>query len=696
MTSPLQFHDLQMAPLVPVVWLYILSGISALLLLIAFIRKGRGNLFRLILLTALIAVLANPSLVSETRNYLNDTALIIVDETDSQNYGNRAEQTRAAVQSTIQKLESFKNVDIQTIIVKNQAISASGNNDGTRLFEAREIALKSIFKSRLSATVLITDGQIHDIPDTAHSTLNDAGPVHVLLTGEESEKDRILIVEQTPLYGIVHKPVTVKIKVVDEDNTTSKKTVIVTAKLDGEIYLQTALRTGEVGNLEIVIPHGGQNFVEISASGLDGEISEKNNIAFLTINGIRDRLKVLLVSGEPHMGERGWRNILKSDPSVDLVHFTILRPPEKQDGTPINELSLIPFPIAELFERKLEEFDLVIFDRYRRRGVLAPSYLRNIVKYVENGGALLEAAGPSFATPLSLYRTPLASILPGRPTGTVFEQGYVPSLSKHGLRHPVTSQLTISSEQETWGRWFRMIDSDATGGTTLMTGPEDRPLLILQRKEQGRVAQLMSDHAWLWGRGFEGGGPQAELLRRTSHWLMQEPELEEEQLTGKIIGDRLAIDKRTLADRNEPVTITHPDASVSEILLPASNPGHQSGSIPLKGIGLYKLNSGDMSTLVAVGPLNPLETKNVRSTPILVKPILEKTGGGLRRISSGALPAFKRTRPDGVQATSFWFGLRDNKNYEISGYTKISLVPPFLAFILTIGALCLAWWRESR
>ena len=83
-----------------------------------------------------------------------------------------------------------------------------------------------------------------------------------------------------------------------------------------------------------------------------------------TINGVRERLRVLMISGEPKQGERTWRNLLKSILPFDLVHFTILRPPEKDDFTPVAELSLIVFPIASCSSR-LHEFDLIIFDHYQ-------------------------------------------------------------------------------------------------------------------------------------------------------------------------------------------------------------------------------------------------------------------------------------------------------------------------------------------
>ena len=231
------------------------------------------------------------------------------------------------------------------------------------------------------------------------------------------------------------------------------------------------------------------------------------------VNGVRDRLRVLLVSGEPHAGERVWRNLLKSDPSVDLVHFTILRPPEKQDDTPIRELSLIAFPIRELFDTKLDDFDLIIFDRYSRRGVIPDAYLDNVVRYVRNGGALLDAAGPNFGTPMSLARTPLGTILPAEPTGEVYDEGFKPALTDLGRRHPVTEGLPGAGPRDgeaSWGRWFRQVDTRVRhGGVVLMTGDRGDPLLVLDRVGKGRVAQLMSDEMWFWARGFEGGGPQA-------------------------------------------------------------------------------------------------------------------------------------------------------------------------------------------
>ena len=152
-------------------------------------------------------------------------------------------------------------------------------------------------------------------------------------------------------------------------------------------------------------PHAGMNIVEIELEPVPGELTPANNRVVIAAEGVRENLRVLLVSGEPHAGERTWRNLLKSDAAVDLVHFTILRPPEKQDGTPIHQLSLIAFPTRELFSEKIKDFDLIIFDRYQHRGILPLLYYDNIARYVDrHGGALLIAAGDDYAGNASLLR----------------------------------------------------------------------------------------------------------------------------------------------------------------------------------------------------------------------------------------------------------------------------------------------------
>jgi len=291
--------------------------------------------------------------------------------------------------------------------------------------------------------------------------------------------------------------------------------------------------------------------------------------------GVRENLRVLLVSGKPHAGERTWRNLLKSDAAVDLVHFTILRPPQKQDGTPINELSLIAFPTRELFSQKIKEFDLIVFDRYEHRGILQLLYYDNIARYVErHGGALLVGAGEAYAGQQSIVRTPLFPVLPAMPTGNIIEQPFRPRLTKDGVRHPVTHDLPGGDiNTPNWGRWYRQIDVIRERGRTVMQGVRDKPLLVLDRKGKGRVALLTSDQAWLWARKFDGGGPHTQLLRRLVHWLMKEPDLEEERLRATARGLNITIERLTMGDEVPNVTASEPGGKTSTLALAEAAPG---------------------------------------------------------------------------------------------------------------------------
>jgi len=549
---------------------------------------------------------------------------------------------------------------------------------------------------RIAGTIVLTDGQIHDLPeDPAAAGL--PGPVHMLLTGERGERDRRLVVTRAPSYGIVDDLLSVTVRVEDQGGPEGGETVVELRHPDGRTESFSA-RIGEETEIPVTLEHAGPTILELSVDGGPSELTLANNRAVIEINGVRDRLRVLLVSGEPHAGERTWRNLLKSDPSVDLVHFTILRPPEKQDGTPINELSLISFPTRELFELKLHEFDLVIFDRYRRRGVLPPVYLQNIVDYVMAGGALLEAVGPTFASPYSIYRTPLGAALPGEPTGAIIERGFKPTVTETGNRHPVTADLPGHGDPEgepRWGRWFRQMDVEARRGHVLMNGAEGRPLLILDRIGLGRVAQINSDHIWLWARGFEGGGPQAELLRRMAHWLMQEPDLEEESIVAQVEDDKLKIVRRSVEPDEWPIELLKPDGETLSVELTETKPGRYEATVPVTEAGLYRVSDGINVAMAAVGALNPLEFADVRASADLVEPIAEATGGSVNWLSDG-LPSIRRVKSERSRAGRGWIGLVANGDYLVTGVRQVPAYPGLLALVLALGAMVIAWRREGQ
>jgi hypothetical protein len=511
------------------------------------------------------------------------------------------------------------------------------------------------------------------------------------------------VVEQVPNYGMVGDEEQITLRVDELPADGGGEPVTVTLRQDGEVRQRVAVPLGVTRSLPFQLTRAGQTVLEVEAAAAPGEVTTLNNRQVFFVNGVRDRLRVLLVSGQPYPGLRVWRNLLKADPAVDLVHFTILRPPEKQDGTPIRELALIAFPSRELFEVKLGDFDLVIFDRYSRRGLLPLAYLDNVARYVEDGGALLEVAGPEFAHPLSLYRTPLARVLPARPSGVVYERGFKPLLTELGQRHPVTADLmtSLGGEPPTdgvpdWGRWFRQVDVEVADSQVLMSGAAEQPLLVLERVGEGRVAQLLSDHAWLWARGFEGGGPQGLLLRRLVHWLMKEPELEEEALRAEPAGDAIAIERRSLHPEAETVTVTAPSGRTTQVELEPSEQGIARAAVPAEEAGLYRIEDGQFATYVAVRPIDAQELSDMRASPERLAPLVEASGGAVHWLADGGAPGVRKVARGRALSGRGWVGLQRNERYLVTGASQLSLLPAVLALILLLGTLGLAWYREGR
>jgi hypothetical protein len=692
-------YTIAAAPLLP--WTAIAALGSACVLVLAFgvLRRARGLLWRAIAVAILLATLVNPSIIEEQRSPQRDTAIIVVDESPSQRIGQRQQATDEALAALSDRLGHERDLDVR--VIRAGKPQPGAGDDGTRLFTALTRAMSDVPRERLAGVVMITDGQVHDVPADAKAASETIGaPLHVLLSGQPDEGDRRLVVGQAPSFGLVAKELQLKVRIEDlpEKKDAATGQAVVTWRKDGGPPQRVTIPVGRDVPLTLPIDHGGANILELEVEPGPRELTLDNNRAVVVVNGVRDRLRVLLVSGEPHAGERVWRNILKSDPSVDLVHFTILRPPEKQDGTPIRELSLIAFPIRELFDVKLDEFDLIIFDRYSRRGVIPQAYLENVARYVRRGGAFLEAAGPSFGTPLSLSRTPLGTVLPTEPTGDVYEEGFKPQLTDLGRRHPVTEDLPGAGPtggQPTWGRWFRQVDSRVQRGTTVMSGDRGEPLLVLDRVGQGRVAQLLSDQMWFWARGFEGGGPQAELLRRLAYWLMKEPDLEENDLRAMVEGDQIVVTRQSLEPNDRPVTVTAPDGSSRSLTLTPEGGGRSSGSLPITEMGLYHVTDGTRATLAAAGPLNPVEFADVRTTPDKLAPVVTATGGGIFWAGSGDIPEVRRVSPDRTAAGRNWMGLRANGDYTITGFSEMPLLPGIAALLLIVGGLLAAWRREG-
>ncbi len=672
----------------------------ALLALAGLWFGQRGAVLRLVALAALAAALFNPVFLDESREPLKSVVALIVDRSPSQDIGERTRQTDEALAGLQQRLGRFNQFDVR--VVEAGKPEAAEERTETRLFSALEGAFRDVPPSRIGGAIMITDGQVHDAPTGAPDF---HAPLHALITGHEHEKDRRIRFENAPRFGLVGKPLDMSYRVIATGGETGP--VDVRVSVNGQQVSVEHAIIGQATPLQVTIPTAGRNIIELAIDREPGELTETNNRAIALVDGIRENLRVLLVSGEPHAGERTWRNLLKSDASVDLVHFTILRPPEKQDGTPINELSLIAFPTRELFVEKIKDFDLIIFDRYQHRDVLPILYYDYISEYVEKGGALLIAAGPEYAGESSIARTPLMAALPAMPSGEIVEKAFYPRLTDIGQRHPVTRGLDgSSSEPPRWSRWFRTIGVQNPEGQVVMKGADNRPLLVLDRKGEGRVGMLLSDQGWLWARGYEGGGPHVQLYRRIAHWLMKEPELEEERLTADGRGMVLEIRRQTMSDDPGPAQIITPSGKTMTVKLDKSEPGIFLGSVQTSEIGLYQVANGDLTALAHVGPINAPEFADVVSTEDRLKAPAEATGGSVRRLASPSasgnqpgpvvLPSIVPVRASADAAGADWIGLRTTDDSVLKAVSRVPLFGGFLGLGLLLLAMGSMWYREGR
>ncbi|MGJ8617257.1 MAG: hypothetical protein ACSHWS_10480 [Sulfitobacter sp.] len=671
-------------PLIPLSLLIVVAIVAVLSMLLAAIRGLNGWALRGLAALVVLGALAGPSYQQEERAPLSDIILLVNDNSASQELGNRTNQSAEAASAIAAQIAARPNTELRRVSVPDGAGDA-----GTEMMTAIADALAEEPRARVAGIIAISDGRVHD----ADLPIDLPAPMHLLLSGREADWDRRLTVSNAPAFAIIGEAVTLTLRIDDLGAAPTGQTLApLDISIDGEPAQTFRVPIGEDINLPVTLPHGGRNVIRFSLPLADGELTDRNNASLIQMNGVRDRLRVLLVSGEPHPGGRTWRNLLKSDSSVDLVHFTILRPPEKQDGVPVNELSLIAFPTRELFMEKIDDFDLIIFDRYKRRGILPGLYLENVANYVRKGGAVLVAAGPDFASADSIYRSPLGLVLPATPSARVFEDPYLPKVSELGQRHPVTAGLPGNGD---WGRWLRQIDVAEPQGNVVLEGVEGRPLLILNRVDEGRVALLSSDHAWLWSRGYEGGGPQLELLRRLAHWMMKEPELEEEALTATAEGQTMRITRRTLGETVPPVTVTAPDGSTNTVGLAPSGPGTFEGVFQGPDMGLYRLENGDQSSVIGLGPAAPREFVETIADGAALSPTITALRGGVVRLEDGT-PRLRNVRAGRPAAGRGWLGITPRGAYETRDVRQTPILPGWLVLVLSAALITAAWLREGR
>ncbi len=691
--SPSISMNLHFAPSIEDQWIWGFAICGIILVALSAASYRRALTIRSIAFCAFMLALLNPSILKEHRNYVKDTAIIVVDQSASQEFGKRTDRTNTALLNITKQIENLDALNLRIINAPEETTLANK----TALFTNLDQVISNIPKEQRAGVIFITDGQVHDIPQ-AKERYNDYGPVHILLSGKQNEKDRQITIINAPAYGLVGKNIVIKYRIDDTKNIGKSYASIILTRHDGS-QENFYVAIGEEQKITIPLEHPSENIFSLEVASVEGEITLANNKKAIIINGVRDRLKVLLISGIPHAGERTWRDLLTSDPGVDLVHFTILREPQKYDYTPKNEMSLIAFPFRELFEVKLYDFDLIIFDRYKVNNILPQLYFRNIANYVREGGAFLVAAGPEFASKRSIYKTALGDILPAEPTGNVWDQSFTPKITKDGNKHPVTKNLVWQGEKNNWGAWLRAVDVNKNSGDTLLSSINDSPLLILDRVKKGRVAQINSDQIWLWSRGYDGGGPHAELLRRSVHWLMKEPELDERMMEVTVYKGNITLSKQNYANtKQETIALTLPNGEQMTIEMTDNGSGVLEYKMQAEQLGIYAFEDlNGMRKFAIIGSLNPLELSEVKATADKFIPIISASNGTSIWLDKTPSPkisvANKNTRRFGG---SNWLALRQNDNYSVTGVKDIPFLPEWAVLFILLSSLIFLWWREGQ
>lgn len=696
-------QSLTFQPFLPISWLLFLAGLPACFIMIGLIMRRRGAFLRIMMLSSLTLALLNPMITKEQREPIKSTVGIVIDRSKSQTLGNRADDSDKARAQLINELARYPQFELR--FIEAGKLDENHYAPSTNLFQALKQAISDIPPANYAGTILITDGQVHDIPPL--SDLNHIAPINALITGSTNEFDRQVKFISPPRFALVNKPQTLSILVEDKGHPQKSmpEQANITVSINGQEAGHYSVTPGVIFQTDVTIPHAEKNIIQVTTDTYEGELSSDNNRAIAVIEGIRENLRVLLISGTPYNGERTWRDLLKSDSNIDLVHFTILRPPEKADNTPSSQLSLVVFPTTKLFVEEINNFDLVILDGYQHSTVLPLIYYDYIAQYVKNGGALLMITGPEFVSEYSLAKTPLISVLPALPNGVIIQKPFRPTLTKEGERHPVTRNLaTPTHPTSQWGRWLRQIAiQDTEKSITIMKGADEQPLLLLSHIGEGRVGMLLSDESWLWARGFEGGGPYASLYRRIAHWLMKEPELEAEKLSAISNQQRLTIRRQTLKDHPEPVEIIAPSGKKENITLTKEQEGVFTGTIDTNETGIFTINNGDQTVLSPIGALDSLEFSDLTSTKEKLIPISKHTGGSVVRLYQEKkddihLPSIKLIRAQTKQTSSLEHSivLKEATETRLVNAFHFPIFSGFFALLTCLLLLSSMWYRESR
>ncbi len=297
--------------------------------------------------------------------------------------------------------------------------------------------------------------------------------------------------------------------------------------------------------LSFTLEELGDHRLSVGIPPQSGESLTSNNTVNLSLKVMRDKIRILMISGSPSLSYRFMRMAFKNDPSIDLLSFVILRTPSDIINVPLQEQSLIPLPIETLFTKELKNFDLLIFDNLPAHLYLKPIYLEGVRNFVREGGSLAMIGGPFFSDEGRYLGTPFEEILPIRlleKESYHRDSSWRVVLSRAGKEHPITR--LSPDENDNTNLWYEMPALDGinllaakNSGTVLLESQVDtlQPILTVGSYGHGRVLVLATDYSWKWYMGMVAKGkdhwPYLRLMERMVRWLTKDPSLDPIQIT---------------------------------------------------------------------------------------------------------------------------------------------------------------------
>jgi hypothetical protein len=483
-------------------------SVALLLLTLIVVVWAKKGWARLGAVTILLFLLYDVALLKPVPGEAPKTLVVLEDKSAS------ADHTAQSVW-----LETLKKAVGERATLKILPLPQS--DQGTLVIPPLKQALQSVPADRLAGAVIISDTLWHD-PEADITSLKTEVPVHVLSTFR-SGPDRSVTLEKTSAYQLVGKPFSVAVTV--RDTTQPGGAEIPLNMYQGDTQTTHNVRNGEKTEISLNTEHPGRTTLIFATPPLAQEAHLQNNAAVFTLTVFRDRWRVMMVSGSPHPSTRAFRSLFKQDPNIDLVHFSILRRMDSMDFTPPDEMALIPFPVDELFLNRIDDFDLIVMDRYANLGLLQPIHIQSLRSFIQRGGAFVIMTGAEGLKDDSLFNA-LKDIMAIK----AYPQTYpdVPFTPTLGEDHPITQPFVKQTLPLLRGSLPLPL---AERAELLMETPEKTPVITLWREtpQHGRMAWIATDDVWMWRRqaGEAGAAPPFNpLMRRLMHWLLREPDLE--------------------------------------------------------------------------------------------------------------------------------------------------------------------------